>query len=400
MSKIVMQATDFDDDINWIEKAVEKKYIKYYDHSEFTHTKPMDESSSVGSIFRANWKDTDTLLVVKTPSKLTVKEIINELKMQLEVDFHANILRFYGVSKADLQYSLVLEYADGGSLYSYLKENIKNLEWDDKYRLAFQLASAIECIHNKNIIHSDLHAQNVLVHKNTIKLADFGLSKKSNEVSDNSNDVFGLLPYIDPKYLNNVCIKDGSRKFYLVNFKSDIYSIGVLFWQISSGSRPFEDSQYDASLAFHIMEGNREEIIKGTPLEYSNLYTACWSDNPDERPPIQKVVLCLKSIISQEVDEEINSIISTKSDVEKESSNEDFDYTDDFDDLVIGDDDCQISLTEVDSDLIASDSIQDDMIEPIQDDDLIKERLDSTDNIQTIIDELIELSIKIQDEIG
>ncbi|PKK71623.1 hypothetical protein RhiirC2_744325, partial [Rhizophagus irregularis] len=85
----------------------------------------MDESSSVGSIFRANWKDTDTLLVVKTPSKLTVKEIINELKMQLEVDFHANILRFYGVSKADLQYSLVLEYADGGSLYSYLKENIK-----------------------------------------------------------------------------------------------------------------------------------------------------------------------------------------------------------------------------------------------------------------------------------
>lgn len=76
--------------------------------------------------------------------------------MQLEVDFHANILRFYGVSKADLQYSLVLEYADGGSLYSYLKENIKKLEWDDKYRLAFQLASAIECIHNKNIIHSDL----------------------------------------------------------------------------------------------------------------------------------------------------------------------------------------------------------------------------------------------------
>lgn len=87
MSKIVMQATDFDDDINWIEKAIEKKYIKYYDHSEFTHTKPMDESSSVGSIFRANWKDTDTLLVVKTPSELTVKEIINEVSNYVIIYF-------------------------------------------------------------------------------------------------------------------------------------------------------------------------------------------------------------------------------------------------------------------------------------------------------------------------
>jgi serine/threonine protein kinase len=84
--------------------------------------------------------------------------------MQLEVDFHANILRFYGISKIDLRYSLVLEYADGGSLYSYLKENFENLEWDDKYRLAFQLASAVECIHNKNIIHSDLVMYIIIKH--------------------------------------------------------------------------------------------------------------------------------------------------------------------------------------------------------------------------------------------
>ena len=54
------------------------------------------------------------------------------------------------------KYLLVLEYADGGSLHSYLKKNFSNLEWGEKYRLALQLASAVECIHNEGIIHCDL----------------------------------------------------------------------------------------------------------------------------------------------------------------------------------------------------------------------------------------------------
>ena len=79
------------------------------------------------------------------------------------MDFHQNILRFYGISKLETglanqmnKYLLVLEYADGGSLYSYLQKNFNKLEWSDKYRLALQLAHAIECVHNEGIIHCDL----------------------------------------------------------------------------------------------------------------------------------------------------------------------------------------------------------------------------------------------------
>ena len=85
------------------------------------------------------------------------------------MDFHQNILRLYGISKLETglvnqmnKYLLVLEYADGGSLYSYLKENFSKLEWNDKYRLALQLASAVECIHNEGIIHCDLVMSNYL----------------------------------------------------------------------------------------------------------------------------------------------------------------------------------------------------------------------------------------------
>ena len=118
----------------------------------------------------------------------------------------------------------------------------------------------------------------MLIHQDNIKLADFGLSKRISDASNYPKGIFGLLPYVDPKCLNHIYnIKDGDQP-YEINIKSDIYSIGVLFWQLSSGHKPFctgndNDAQYDASLAIAIENGKREDIVKGTPVEYSNLYT-------------------------------------------------------------------------------------------------------------------------------
>ena len=54
------------------------------------------------------------------------------------------------------KYLLVMEYADGGSLKKYLKENFMNLTWEYKYKLGYQLASAVSCLHDKEIVHRDL----------------------------------------------------------------------------------------------------------------------------------------------------------------------------------------------------------------------------------------------------
>ncbi len=51
---------------------------------------------------------------------------------------------------------LVMEYADGGTLRDYLKNNVNTMNWDKKYQLAFQIASAVECLHNEGIVHRDL----------------------------------------------------------------------------------------------------------------------------------------------------------------------------------------------------------------------------------------------------
>ena len=68
-----------------------------------------------------------------------------------------NKINYYFKKKLESQkYLLVMEYADGGTLRKYLKENFKNLTWKDKYELAYQLACAVSCLHDEGIVHRDL----------------------------------------------------------------------------------------------------------------------------------------------------------------------------------------------------------------------------------------------------
>ncbi|GES99064.1 kinase-like domain-containing protein [Rhizophagus clarus] len=276
--------------INWLEKSIVDEYINYYNYSEFKNLKPLG-SGSYGNVVRANWKNGFFALKTFKNDKITLKEVVNEIILQKKVDFHENILRLCGITKieSEKKYLLVLEYADSGTLKNYLNKQFNELNWNDKYQLSLQLASAVAFLHECEIIHRDLHADNVLVHQKKIKLADFGLSKKIAKASSNTSKIFGVIPFVDPKSLND--------QNYKLDEKSDVYSVGVLMWQISSGNQPFSDKCYDASLILSIVNGKREKIIDNTPIEYSNIYTECWKYEPDERPNMQEVALILKSII-------------------------------------------------------------------------------------------------------
>lgn len=108
------------------------------------------------------------------------------------------------------------------------------------------------------------YVDNILVHQKVIKLASFGLPSVTFKESSNAF-LFDIIPYMDPKSFNT--------KDYELGNHSDVYSVGVLLWQISSGCQPFRTGGYNANLATAILSGQREDIIDKTPLEYSKLYT-------------------------------------------------------------------------------------------------------------------------------
>ena len=105
-----------------------------------------------------------------------------------------------------------------------------------------------------------------MVHQNTIKLSDFGLSRRLDEISNFGSNIFGTVPYIDPQLFRD----------QKANKKSDVYSVGVLLWEISSGKKPFDscDSSQAVILSKILVDGIRETPIPGTPIDYINLYTS------------------------------------------------------------------------------------------------------------------------------
>ena len=90
----VKQIDDSNAYFDWLEKAISENYIKYYDYTKFTNGKEIS-SGSFGNVYRANWKDSDTVMVLKDSYSLTIKEIVNEVNYYQSCNIFFTINKIY-----------------------------------------------------------------------------------------------------------------------------------------------------------------------------------------------------------------------------------------------------------------------------------------------------------------
>ena len=100
--------------------------------------------------------------------------------------------------------------------------------------------------------------------------ADYNLS---------NNEIYGVIPYIAPE------IFKGSS----FSKESDVYSLGMIMWEFTTGCKPFANAEHDHNLIYQIIDGKRPEITDDTPECFANLMKSCWNSNPKERPSIKKI---------------------------------------------------------------------------------------------------------------
>ena len=136
-------------------------------------------------------------------------------------------------------------------------------------------------IHERNYIHRDLHSGNIFSHSpNHSRIGDLGLCQ---QLKDDTNEVFGVVPYLAPEVL--------SGEPYTK--ESDIYSFGMLMWEFTTGKKPFHDRPHNHCLISDVLKGKRPQITNDTPEFYAELMKKCWDHNPENRPTAEEINTCL-----------------------------------------------------------------------------------------------------------
>lgn len=284
-------------------------------------------SGNFGKVFKGTIQDDSQskTVAVKTISDENVNEtelenIICEIKIMSSVDPHLNLVGMLASCSSEFQAQgklwLLLEFCKYGDLKMFLQENRCRLslanpndELNNRclIKWAHDIANGMEYLSSKEIMHGDLAARNIMMDENPLKgecpvakIADFGLSKKFNDslIYEKESRLFVPWRWMALEYL--------TESYFTL--KSDVWSFGVLFWEILSlGKVPYGQQSYD-----EVLEGLKNGYRLHFPdnLEYINIWSPtalfsmlsekCFKENPEDRSSFSEVVEIIRKELSED----------------------------------------------------------------------------------------------------
>jgi serine/threonine protein kinase len=176
---------------------------------------------------------------------------------------------------------MVLAYARNGSLRNYLDKNYDKLNWKTKIRYLYDNTLGLKEIHDSELTHRDLHIGNILEFDGYASITGMGSCKPAdyNESENTINSIYGVLPYIAPEILRGQNYTKAA----------DIYSLGIIMYEVISGLPPYHDMSHDKNLAIKICHGLRPRFNNKVPQLIVNLIKKCLDANPLNRPTVKEV---------------------------------------------------------------------------------------------------------------
>ncbi len=191
---------------------------------------------------------------------------------------HPNIVQVYDVSSTDTANYIVMELVDGISLKQYMEKK-GVLNWKETLHFAMQIAKGLEHAHSRGIVHRDIKPHNVMVLKNgSVKVMDFGIARIMSKTNTLTKEALGSVHYISPE----------QAKGGWVDNRSDLYSLGVVMYEMMTGRPPYDGESPVAVAIQHInggaampstlnpnIPGGMEQIImKGMALDVKDRYSS------------------------------------------------------------------------------------------------------------------------------
>ena len=248
---------------------------------------------------------------------------------------HPNIVNIYDVGSEDGLYYIIMEYVEGITLKTYIEKK-GHLNYKEVISIAIQVGRGIEAAHKNNIIHRDIKPQNIIISKEgKVKVTDFGIARAASG-NTVSAEAMGSVHYISPEQARNGYVTE----------RSDIYSLGIVMYEMATGSVPY-DGDTAVSVALKHLQGEMtppSALVSDVPVALERIIQKATMKSPERRYfDVDEILIDLKKalvtpdedfVIIPDPNEADKTKVMTKDDIEKirEHSDPDVSELEDDDD--------------------------------------------------------------------